>query len=302
MNEALQDSKALDELFRQAVARIDSGDAAGLEDLLRLEPILLSARLNEPGSWLRDKVGNAIDSFFAQPYLLWFVAEDPVRNGRLPPNIAEIAKLIIELAARADIDSLNEQLDYAIQLVCWSWIARECGVQIALLDVMLDAGASVRGSTENALVNGNIEAAEHLVNRGVPLTLASAACLGYWEIVESLGANATSDEKQFALVLCALRGKTDGIAKLLPLNVDVNQPSKTLYSHGTPLHHAVASGSLSCVKLLLSAGANPNVVDAVWQGTPLGWAEHFLTDPRTNQKFTDYPAIASLLRNQPPQP
>jgi peptide-methionine (S)-S-oxide reductase len=43
-------------------------------------------RLESPGAWLRDKVGGALDGFFRQPYLLWFVAEDPVRNGKLPGN------------------------------------------------------------------------------------------------------------------------------------------------------------------------------------------------------------------------
>src|SRR3989441_8199282 len=102
-------------------------------------PRLVRDRLDTPGAWLRDKVGGALDGFFQQPYLLWFVAEDPVRNGRLPRNIAQMTRAIIEAAERVGVESLPEQLDYALRLVSWSWIARDCGVQTELIDVLVDA-------------------------------------------------------------------------------------------------------------------------------------------------------------------
>src|SRR6478672_11679694 len=78
----------LDSLFHEAVLAIDAGDVAALERLLVLHPRLLCERLESPGAWLRDQVGGALEGFFSRPYLLWFVAEDPVRNGKLPANIA----------------------------------------------------------------------------------------------------------------------------------------------------------------------------------------------------------------------
>jgi peptide-methionine (S)-S-oxide reductase len=78
----------LDSLFCEAVSAIDGGDVTTLERLLTKHPRLVRDRLDAPGDWLRDKVGNALDGFFQQPYLLWFVAEDPVRNGKLPHNVA----------------------------------------------------------------------------------------------------------------------------------------------------------------------------------------------------------------------
>ena len=81
----------LDPLFRDAVAAIDAGDLPGLERLLAAHPALVVERLDDPGAWLRAQVGDALDGFFQRPYLLWFVAEDPVRNGRLPGNIAQAA-------------------------------------------------------------------------------------------------------------------------------------------------------------------------------------------------------------------
>src|SRR5438477_7364828 len=133
-NAAVQDAA-----FRDAVAAIDVGDIATLGHLITARPALVRERLESPGTWLREKVGGALDGFFQRPYLLWFVAEDPVRNGKLPANIADVARAIIAAAKRtAGANHLQEQLDYALRLVCWSWIARECGVQIELIDVLLD--------------------------------------------------------------------------------------------------------------------------------------------------------------------
>src|SRR5437016_10574785 len=93
----------LDSLFREAVSAIDAGDLASLERLLAMHPELVRARLDSAGAWLRDKVGGALDGFFRQPYLLWFVAEDPVRNGKLPGNIAAVARAIIQAAQREGV-------------------------------------------------------------------------------------------------------------------------------------------------------------------------------------------------------
>ena len=122
----MNDPNSLDTLFRDAVSAIDAGDVTALERLLAAHPRLVRERLDVPGAWLRDKVGGALDGFFRQPYLLWFVAEDPVLHGRLPPNIAAVARAIIQAARREGVESLQEQLDYALRLVAWSGIAREC--------------------------------------------------------------------------------------------------------------------------------------------------------------------------------
>jgi uncharacterized protein (DUF433 family) len=57
-----------DELFRQAVALIGSGDVPALERLLAEHPQLAQERLTAPGSWLRDKIGGALDGFFEYQY------------------------------------------------------------------------------------------------------------------------------------------------------------------------------------------------------------------------------------------
>jgi peptide-methionine (S)-S-oxide reductase len=148
-----------------------------------------------------------LDGFFQKPYLLWFVAEDPVRNGKLPGNIVQVTRAIIQAAEHEGVESLREQIDYALRLVSWSRVARECDVQIPLMDVLLDAGASPDGITDSALVNGNFAAAEHLVERGATLTMATALCPGRWDDVTRLAQTANAREKQMGLVLAALNGK-----------------------------------------------------------------------------------------------
>ena len=75
----------------------------------------------------------------------------------------------------------------------------------------------------------------------------------------------------------------------------MNEPSEVLFSHGTPLHHAVCAGSLATVKALVEAGADPRAVDTAWQGTPLGWAEHFAASAAPS-RLTAFTAIAAYLR------
>lgn len=292
----LDDSASFDARMRSAVAALDAGDVDTLARLIAEHPALVHQRLASPGPWLRDVVGRALDDFFLRPYLLWFVAEDPVRNGRLPANIADVARTIIEAARREGAPNVQEQIDYTLTLVSFSWIARDCGVQIALLDVLIDAGAAMGGASDNALVNGNLDAARHLLERGAPPTLATALCLGRWDEASRLAAGATQGEKQHALVLAALNGHAEAVVRIIRAGAQPSAPSTDLYSHATPLHHAVASGSPATVQVLVEAGADLTAVDSAWNATPLGWAEHYLSEGAAMKSGKEYAAIAEYLR------
>jgi len=270
----MKNTESFDSLFQQAVSAVDAGDEGKLKQLLDAHPELATDRLYSPGEWVTKTIGNALNSFFKDPYLLWFVSEDAVRNKTLPKNIANIASIIIDKARAEKTPDLQEQLNYALKLVAWSWIARECGVQIALLDVLIDAGAVKDGVSDDALVNGNFDAAKHLIERGAQLTLATALCLEKWQDADQFAVIANNDQKQFSLVLAALNGKAQAVARAISYGASINKPSDHLYSHGTPLHHAAWSGSLDTVKVLVEAGADLNAKDSLWNGSPLGWAEY----------------------------
>jgi len=267
-------SDTFDKLFQQAVAAIDDGDEKTLKQLLDAHPELATERLCFPGEWVTKVIGDALNGFFKDPYLLWFVSEDAVRNGKLPMNIAAIASIIIQKTKSKNAANLQEQLDYALKLVAWSVVARDGGVQIELLNVLINSGAKINGVSNDALVNGNFDAARLLIERGGELTLPTALCLEKWEEADKLALNATDDVKQFSFVLAALNGKAEAVSRAIGYGVDINKPSNQLYSHGSPLHHAVWSGSLDTVKILINAGANLNARDSLWDGTPLGWSEY----------------------------
>ena len=263
----------VDSLFREAVSYIDAGQLDELQRLLETNPQLVRARLESVGNWLRDLVDGALEGYFEQPYLLWFVAENPIRHEKLPSNIGEITRAIIASAQREKVSSLPEQLDYTLGLVVTGRVPREAGVQLQLMDVLIDAGANP-GAAHGALSARNLQAAAHLVDRGGELTLATAICLDRHEDVARFVQHATAQDKQVALVAAALNGKAEALATLLKLGVDLDAYSTEIHPHATALHHAVFSGSLDAVRVLVEAGAKLDTKDKIYKGTPFGWAEH----------------------------
>jgi hypothetical protein len=251
-------------LFREAVSAIDAGDVRALERLLADHPELVRDRLD-------DDEGS--EEYFRRPYLLWFMAENPVRNGKLPENIVQVTRAILKAAETQD--SLGEQIDYALGLVCSGRVARESGAQSGLIDVLCDAGADPNGSLVPALAHGELAAAERLLSRGAALTLLVAVCMGRADDIARLAPVASAEERQSALAGAALYGRVQALALLIDLGVDVNAYSPPgFHPHGTALHHAVASGSLDAVKVLVEAGADLGTRDRVHNGTPLDWAQH----------------------------
>ncbi len=112
--------------------------------------------------------------------------------------------------------------------------------------------------------------------RGGALTLSAAACLDRWSDAAALLPTSRPGERQFALVLAALNGNAAAVRWLLDRGADPNAASADLYPHGTPLHHAVSSGNLETVRVLVENGANLTSQDTAWRGTPLGWAYHYI--------------------------
>jgi len=258
-----------DPAWQEAVAAIDTGDRARLDALLAAHPALARDRL--------DDTAADGEAYFEHPYLVWFVAENPVRTGTLPPNIVELARTIIAAARRAGTpaDQLAEQLDGALELVATGRVPRERGVQPALLDVLLDAGANPARALAAALPHRELDAARHLLARGAPPTLAAAAAFGRADDVRRLGATAGPAERHAALICAAINGQPASVRALVELGVAVNAYGANGYHpHATALHQAVFAGSRETVEILVAAGANPALRDRAFDGTPLAWAEH----------------------------
>ena len=80
--------------------------------------------------------------------LLEFAAENPTRRGRLPRNIAAIAKTVLDAGGAAD----RASVDSALALAASSSVARACGVQRALIDVLCDDGADPNAALHAGVV------------------------------------------------------------------------------------------------------------------------------------------------------
>lgn len=76
------------------------------------------------------------------------------------------------------------------------------------------------------------------------------------------------------------------------------RPVMKSYSHATALHHAVCSASLETVTVLVEAGARLNAKDTAWNGTPLGWAEHYRQEHGSDERARPYAEIAVYLRGK----
>ncbi len=81
-----------------------------------------------------------------------------------------------------------------------------------------------------------------------------------------------------ALTWAASRGRVRAVRQLLELGATVNlRGTFGGPQHGegtTALHHAAEGGHLEVIEVLLAAGADRTVTDAIYGATPAGWAEH----------------------------
>ena len=252
-------------LFKQAVAAIDTGNVAALTELLILHPQLINEQANFPGG-----------GYFETPYLIYFVAGNPIRNETIPATILDIMQVLIKNVNQHGIYK-QHQLDYTLDLIGSGRIPKESGKQIAMMDLLIDAGASP-GNGAAALTHGNINAARHLLKRGGKYTLVAAACFNETEKVEELIKNSNAGELLTALAAAAFYGKSEMISLLLSNGaLPDGYPVSEFHTHATPLHQAVYSGNLECVKLLVVAGADLLATDKIYYGTPLDWARHLQT-------------------------
>ena len=245
-----------DATFRRAVDLIDTGDVAGLRAYLKQHPKLLQKHIAFEG-W----------NYFHNPTLLEFVAGNPVRHARLPKNIVEIAKVILE--AGPEKPALNETL----MLVATGSVPRECGLQIPLIDLLCDYGAEPNSAAHAAALHGEFAALHALIRRGARVDLPVAAALGSVEDFRRLLPAAEADDRHLALALAAQFGRIEIVRMLLDAGEDPNRYNPVGgHSHATPLHQAAGAGYKDLVKLLVERGARLDIKDVLWDGTPADWS------------------------------
>jgi len=249
-----------DPTFRRAVDLLDAGDTEGLHKHLEQHPGLVKQHVMFEG-------GN----YFRNPTLLEFAAENPIRHGKLPANIAEVMRVILDAGAKNDRTAMNE----ALGLVCSGRVPRECRVQVPMIDLLCSYGADPNGGMGPALPHGEFEAVDALIRNGARVDLIVAATLARVEDARRTLTSASVEDRLRALALAAQFGHTEIVRLLLDAGEDPDRYNPMgNHSHSTPLHQAAVAGHFDTVRLFVERGARVDLKDAWFDGTPRGWAEY----------------------------
>jgi ankyrin repeat protein len=275
---ALQSPESLVARFEAAVDAVVTGDLEGLEAALARDPNLVHARSSRV-TYFDPPVHGAT--------LLHYIAANGVEGYRqkTPANAVEVTRTLLE--AGADPDALADLYGgrcTTMSLLVSSTHPARAGLQTALVDTLVDFGASLESLGAGAwtsplitaLVFGYPDAAEALVRRGARIdSLPAAAGLNRSEIFEQLLRDASSDDRHRALGLAAHLGHAAIVRRLLDSGEDPDRYNPAgMHAHATPLHHAALRGHLDVVRALVDRGARTDMRDAIYDATPLGWAQH----------------------------
>ena len=249
--------------FEKAADAVVTGDIAGLSALLRQHPDLVRERSTREH----------------RSTLLHYVSANGVEDYRqkTPPDIVAVAKLLLD--AGADVNAASDAYgggSTALNLTATSWHPQEAGVQLELMQLLIDRGAVMNPTiVSDCLANGRGAAAEWLAAHGADLDLESAAGVGRADVVEQLFETTDDDKKRRGLNWACEFGRKEVVDFLSSRGVSSDQA----------LHWAAHEAHLEIVKLLLDRGADRNARDKRFDGTPLDWAMHGRANSKQQERY-----------------
>ena len=275
--------------FETAVDAVINGDATTLARLLRDDPELIRARSTR----------------VHRSTLLHYVGANGVEDYRqkIPANAVEIARILLD--AGAEVDALADMYgggSTTLGLVATSIHPLEAGVQVELMETLLERGARVDGpgAVNGCLANGRRDAAEFLAQRFGMLDLEGAAGVGRLDVVASffevdgrLKASATQEQLMSGFAWACEFGRADVIDFLLQRGVAIDAPLK--HNGQTALHWAAYGAHVAAVELLLARNAPVEALDRDYRGTPLGWALYGWGEASARAERGDFYATVALL-------
>jgi ankyrin repeat protein len=279
--------------FEEAVEAIVSGDLPALKKLVSENPELVRTRSTREH----------------RSTLLHYVSANGVEDFRqkTPKNIVEITKLLLKAGAEvnAESDAYGGRCT-TLGLTATSCHPHNAGVQIPLMELLIEHGAIIDGpngysGVNGCLHNGRGEAAEFFAARGARLDLEGAAGVGRLDVVKSfftqdgsLRPTATEEQIQDGFAWACQFGRTSVVDFLLQKGMTVD--AKLKHDGETGLHWAAHEGHASTVELLLARGASVDVKDETYDGTPLDWAVFGWGTPARARRETYYEIAALLVR------
>ena len=210
--------------FETAVEAVVDGASDLLRPVLRDDPELVRARSTR----------------LHRATLLHYVAANGVEQHRqrTPANAVEVARILLE--AGAEVDALATAYGgecATMSLLVSSSHPAHAGVQVALVNTLLDFGASLaeRGKgrwcspLKTALIFGYIDAAEALVRRGAPVdNIAVTAGLGRLANTRELLPHASASDRHLAFAMAAQLGHVDVVNLLLHAGEDPRSSASSM--------------------------------------------------------------------------
>lgn len=247
-------------LFWQGVEFIDQGEPEGLLSHLRAYPHLLTMTAPEEDP--------PRPPYFAEPGLIHYLADNPIRHGRVSPASVDCLDVLIGMGASKDA------LDETLALACSSQSLADSGQDEALITALIQAGASPEAGQDAALGHRMERALHALLDSGLEPCVSIRVALDD-DLSGQHIQQADRGRLQIALAVAAIWGNAKNIPALVQAGADPNAfCPEGFHAHSTPLHQAVMSGSRATVEALLAAGSDRTVRDRLWSATPLDWAKH----------------------------
>ena len=233
---------AKDPLAAAVTTAIREGQVTELQRLLRDHTDLATARI--------------VDESGVQRSLLHVVADWP---GHFP-NGAQTVAVLVAAGANVDAQVIHPDPQNAPETPL-HWAASSNDV--AVLDALLDGGANIEAPgavftggapMSDAVIFGNWDAAQRLLERGAKTTLSQAAALGRIDLVDShcQSDRPTKDALTTAFWTACSAGQQSTANFLLNQGAELNWIG---FDDKTPLDAAIESGAQSIVGWLREQGA-----------------------------------------------
>ncbi len=296
--EALARADSPDAEFEAAADAVVSGDAATLRSMLGANPALVRARS------ARDHAATLLHYIAANGHEGW--------RQKTPKNAVEVARLLLDAGAEPDALAHMYGGDATtMDMLVSSVHPHAAGVQVALVDVLVDYGAAVNGVEDNgsplmtAFRFHYPLAAEALARRGARVdNVITAAALGMRELVDAfvtdggeLGPDVPLAQVRwprlprdpkvhlaYALTWAATWGRGEVVELMLRKGVDPGGKD----DDATALHFAVAHGHMDIARLLLQYGASLEALNS-YGGTVLSGTLWYMNNAAV--PGVDYQAI-----------
>ena len=277
-------------VFDDARAALVAGDIDRLRALLDRYPDLMHARTNLEPPY----------HYFTAATLLHHVAWNPSRDEPVPPNIVDIARLLLERGSDPDAVTIGPSAGTTMGLIATSRMASEANASGPLIDVLLEFGAKLNLKNQKSIIPGwgdqdiftgslanhAPRAAEKLIELGAKPDMIVAAALGRLDMLKSFfrsdghlhelpNRNGKQLSERDAIGLAALFAYVNHHPAVVDFLLDHDGNWNMIgVNNGTLLHRAAWDGDIDMLKRLVARGADTNNRENPFHSTPLSWAQH----------------------------